>query len=137
MVNINTIISMLRRRIGDTESPYGFDDSLLQGYIEDAVYQVELDYPQGFTINSGVFNKEPDMNSAILFAIQAHYLFKVRTKDKADRDNFLMKKGRLTLDNTNQSSDHKETLELIEKEYKKTLYRVKNGGGSIEGVRVE
>jgi hypothetical protein len=47
-----------------------------------------------------------------------------------------MKKGRLTLDNTGQSKDHKETLELIEKEYSRLLYRLKHGG-SIHGVRME
>lgn len=130
------MISVLRRRIGDTEEPFTFTDDLLAGYIEDAVASVEMDWERGFEVTFGSFNIEPDKKDANLFCVKAHYLLKLRTKDKADRDNFRMVKGRLTLDNTNQSADHKDTLEFIEKEYRQTLHRMKNGG-SIKGIRME
>jgi hypothetical protein len=135
-MQMSDIVNVLRRRIGDTESPYTFTDELLIGYIEDAVASVEMDWSRGFEVNLGVFNQQPDKKDTNLFCIKAHYLIKLRTKDKADRDNFRMVKGRLTLDNTNQSADHKDTLEFIDKEYKQTLYRMKNGG-SIKGIRME
>jgi hypothetical protein len=130
------VINVLRRRIGDTEEPFTFTDDLLIGYIEDAVASVEVDWERGFEVSFGAFNVVPDKKDANLFCVKAHYLIKLRTKDKADRDNFRMVKGRLTLDNTNQSTDHKDTLELIDKEYKRLLYRAKNGG-RIDGVRME
>lgn len=133
---MSDILLILRRRIGDTEDPFTFDDDLLTGYIEDSVAQVEVDWTRGFEVEFGSFNQEPTKQDANLFCIKAHYLIKLRTKDKADRDNFRMVKGRLTLDNTNQSSDHKDTLELIDKEYRRVLYRAKNGG-NISGVRME
>jgi hypothetical protein len=137
-MDMTGILKILRRRIGDTDTPYTFTDDLLTGYIEDAVAQVEMDWERGFMVDSAssVFNIEPTMQDATLFCIKAHYLIKLRTKDKADRDNFRMVKGRLTLDNTNQSSDHKDTLEFIEKEYRRTIYRMKNSG-SLTGVRME
>lgn len=131
------IVNILRRRIGDDVEPFVFSDDSLTGYIEDAVAQVELDLPRGFVVDFGTFNQEPNKSDGILFAIKAHYLVKLRTKDKSDRDNFLLRKGSLTLDNTKQSSDHKETLDLLESEYKKALFQVRNGGLSIKGVRME
>lgn len=137
MANMNECLLMLRRRIGDTEEPYVFSDSLLMGYIEDAVAQVEMDYNRGITLNSNVFVEDIESTDVVLFTIKAHYLIKLRTKDKADRDNFLMKKGRLTLDNTGQAKDHADTLELINKEYVLALTKVKNGGSGFKGVRME
>lgn len=137
MPTIDDIIQTLRRRIGDTETPYTFDDALLTGYIEDAVAQVEIEWNRGYTCQSGVFNEEITLQDAILYAAKAHYLIVLRTKGKADRDNFLMQKGRLTLDNRNQAGDHKDTLDILEREYKRILFRAKSGGGSIQGVRVE
>lgn len=135
-MDIYQMVEMLRRRIGDTEEPYTFEDDILIGYIEDAVSYVEIDWARGYEVEFGSFNIEPNKLDASLFVLKAHYLIKLRTKDKADRDNFRMVKGRLTLDNTNQSSDHKDTLEHLTKEYRQALYRVKNGG-SIKGIRVE
>lgn len=135
-MNMNQVVGILRRRIGDTEEPYTFTDDLLVGYIDDAVSQVELDWNRGYIVEIDEFNQDVEKISANLFAIKAHYLIKLRTKDKADRDNFRMVKGRLTLDNTNQSKDHKDTLDVIEKEYRQTLYRARNGG-SIKGIRME
>lgn len=135
-MNMISIIKVLRRRIGDTETPYTFTDELLEGYIEDAVASVEVDWKRDFEVDSGLFSKEPSKQDVNLFCIKAHYLIKLRTKDKADRDNFRMVKGRLTLDNTNQSKDHMDTLEAIDKEYKQALYRTKNDG-TIKGIRME
>jgi hypothetical protein len=130
------VIEILRRRVGDTEDPFTYDDDLLTGYIEDAVAYVELDWERGYEVEFGSFNLEPSRIDANLFAVKAHYLIKLRTKDQADRNNFRMVKGRLTLDNTNQSKDHLDTLEMIDKEYRQLLHRSKNGG-SIKGLRME
>lgn len=137
MANMGECIAMLRRRIGDTEEPYTFSEDLLVGYMEDAVGMVELDYKRGIIAEYGMFEEDISIGDATLFVIKAHYLVKLRTKDKADRDNFLMRKGRLTLDNTNQAGDHAETIKLIDIEYKRVLYQAKNSGTSISGIRME
>lgn len=137
MANMDECVSMLRRRIGDTDEPFTFTDDLLIGYVEDAVSLVELDYKRNIITEFGQFNDDISITDATLFVIKAHYLVKLRSKDKADRDNFLMRKGRLTLDNTNQAKDHAETLRLIDVEYKRVLYQAKNSGGSIQGIRME
>lgn len=136
MANMQECIDTLRRRIGDTEEPFSFEDDLLTGYISDAVIEVELDYPRGIIVDFGFFTSEITAADVVLFCIKAHYLLKLRTKDKADRDNFLMKKGRLTLDNTNQAKDHMDTLDFIQKEYKRILVQFKNGG-LMKGIRME
>jgi hypothetical protein len=82
-------------------------------------------------------NYELQNIDAQLFAIKAHYIITLTTKSKADRDNFRMVKGRLTLDNTNQADDHAETLRLLDAEYRRTLFLIKNGGLANKGVRVE
>ncbi|WP_336784159.1 hypothetical protein [Paenibacillus illinoisensis] len=145
----NEILAIVRRRIGDTETPYTYADDLLLGYIGDAIDQVELEYQREVALNiivdsitnvvSGEIIAPLELTrlDAQLFATKAHYLITLRTKGQADRDNFRMVKGRLTLDNTNQSDDHAETLRLIDLEYRRALYRVKNGNGSIKGVRME
>jgi hypothetical protein len=135
-MQMSDVLLVLRRRIGDNVDPFTYDDDLLTGYVEDAVAQVELDWARGFSVDFGSFNVEPTKLDANLFCIKAHYLMKLSTKDQADRNNFRMVKGRLTLDNTNQAKDHKDTLDLIDKEYKKALYHSKNGP-TIKGVRLE
>jgi hypothetical protein len=137
MANMQECIDTLRRRIGDTEEPFTFADDLLTGYIGDAVDQVELDFNRGVVVSFGFFDTDITPIDVALFCIKAHYLMTLRAKDKAGRDNFRMVKGRLTLDNTGQAKDHKDTLELIDKEYIKALVRAKNGGKSIEGLRLE
>jgi hypothetical protein len=137
MANMQECIDVLRRRIGDTDTPFTFTDELLTGYVEDAVNQVELDWHRGVTTSFGLFDKEITMLDVTLFCVKAHYLIKLRTKDKADRDNFLMRKGRLTLDNTNQAKDHGDTLKIIDSEYRRVLYQAKNGSASIQGIRME
>lgn len=141
MLTVTDCLLVLRRRIGDTDLPYTYDDTLLTGYINDSVQAVELDWTRGFDIDSnGNFTStesyvvsKKDLN---LFSVKAHYLITLRTKDKADRDNFRMVKGRLTLDNTGQSKDHMDTLNMLDKEYKRTLHQTKNGT-TIKGVRME
>lgn len=130
------IVSILRRRIGDTTQTYTYDDTTLQGYISDAVGLVELEWEQLYEVVNGLFNMDVDSKSANVFAIKAHYLLALATKDVADRNNFLMKKGTLTLNNSHQSKDHLDTLNAIDKEYKRALYRAKNGG-SLHGLRME
>ncbi|MNT28031.1 hypothetical protein D3C72_1636880 [compost metagenome] len=137
MAEMQECVQILRRRVGDTETPYVFEDDLLIGYITDAVLHVELDHYRGISVMNNEFETAVDAIDAVLICIKAHYLLKLRTKDKADRDNFLMRKGRLTLDNTGQSGDHAETLKLINSEYQAMLVKVKNGGSSMKGVRME
>ena len=153
MLDAANCLNIFRRRIGDTESPVTYEDLLLLGYISDAIDQVEIEFPRNvsllITTTPGV-DPDPDVSTGEfitditltntdyqLYAIKAHYIITLRTKDKADRDNFRMVKGRLTLDNTNQSSDHDATLKWLDLEFKRVLYRVKNGASSISGVRVE
>jgi hypothetical protein len=137
MANMQECIDTLRRRIGDTEETYTYTDELLIGYIGDAVNEVELDYNRGIIVEFGTFADDITPQDVVLFCAKAHFLMTLRTKDLADRNNFRMVKGRLTLDNTNQSKDHAETLAILSKEYMKILFRVKSGGGSIKGMRVE
>jgi hypothetical protein len=147
MITVDDVLKVFRRRIGDTDTPFTYEDDLLYGYISDAVNQVEIDYNRGISVNittegditTATFDSPIDLQGgdAQLFAIKAHYIITLRTKDRSDRDNFRMVKGRLTLDNTNQSKDHAETLRLLDIEYKNTLYKARTGGFSIKGVRVE
>jgi hypothetical protein len=137
MANMQECIDTLRRRIGDNDTPFIFTDDLLTGYISDAVSEVELDYRRDITVDVGFFTNEITMQDVILFCVKAHYLITLRSKDKAGRDNFRMVKGRLTLDNTGQARDHKDTIEILEKEYARVLLRSRSNGGSIQGVRVE
>ena|SRR5437763_3642359 len=130
------VLQIFRRRIGDLTLPYTYDDSILQGYIEDAVAQVEIDWHRGYSVDFGLFNMSPSKQDANLFCIKAHYILQLSIKDQADRNNFRMVKGRLTLDNTNQAKDHLDTLNILNEEYKKFLLRAKNGP-TIKGVRME
>lgn len=130
------VLLVFRRRIGDLVAPYTYDDNTLTGYIEDAVAKVEMDWYRGYSVDNGVFNIEPSKQDTSLFCIKAHYLLQLSIKDQADRNNFRMVKGRLTLDNTNQAKDHLDTLNMLNDEYKKTLLRAKNGP-TIKGVRME
>lgn len=149
MAAANDILSIVRRRIGDTDAPYTYADDLLMGYISDAIDQVEIEYSRNISVSIETDEQTGDTLTEIvspvdlvradfqLYATKAHYLIVLRTKGQADRDNFRMVKGRLTLDNTNQSDDHAETLRIIDAEYKRALYRVKNGNSSLKGVRME
>lgn len=136
MANMEECLGILRRRIGDTEEPFTITDEILTGYMEDAVSVVETDYPRGIKTEFGLFVPDILLEDATLFAIKAHYLVALGIKSKSDRDNFLMRKGRLTLDNSRQSGDHKETLDLIDKEYKRVLAQRRNFG-QLKGIRME
>jgi hypothetical protein len=149
MVTVSDCLSTLRRRIGDTDTPFTYTDAILLGYISDAVDSVELEYQRGVSVlittdpitstTTGQFVTTVDLTplDAQVYAIKAHYLMTLGTKSQADRNNFRMVKGRLTLDNTNQAKDHKDTLDEISKEFTRALVRLKNGGSSIKGVRIE
>lgn len=152
MLLASDVLTVFRRRIGDTESPYTFEDVTLYGYISDAIAQIEVDWARGisFSITEEDIGEgnivtrydivtDYDLQSVDtqLFAVKSHYLITLTTKSKADRDNFRMVKGRLTLDNTNQAKDHAETLRILDSEYKRTLLVIKNGGLGIKGIRVE
>lgn len=137
MANMQDCLDALRRRIGDTDTPYTYADSLLTGYISDAVNEVELDYERGISVQYGTFPKDISTSDVVLFCVKAHYLMTLRNKDLSDRNNFRMVKGRLTLDNTNQSKDHADMLAHLTAEYTRVLFRAKSGGNSIKGVRVE
>jgi hypothetical protein len=130
------VLLTFRRRIGDLTVPYTYDDSTLEGYLSDAVARVEDDWTRGFSVDFGLFNQAPTKSDANLFCIKAHYLLQLSIKDQADRNNFRMVKGRLTLDNTNQAKDHLDTLNLLNEEYKSALLRAKNGS-TIKGIRLE
>jgi hypothetical protein len=133
---MSDVLLVFRRRIGDLTTPYTYDDITLQGYIEDAVAQVEMDWTRGFSVDFGLFNQIPTKQDASLFCIKAHYLLQLSIKDQADRNNFRMVKGRLTLDNTNQAKDHLDTLNMLNEEYRKVLLKAKNGS-TIKGIRLE
>jgi hypothetical protein len=136
VVNMPECLQILRRRLGDTDTPSVFTDDLLTGYIEDAVPIVETDFPKGIITEFGLFTADIPVTNAILFAIKAHYLTVLGTKTRSDRDNFLLRKGGLTLDNSRQSSDHKETLSLIDKEYRRVLTQARSDG-QLKGIRME
>lgn len=142
MYGLTDCLPILRRRIGDTVSPYTYDDTTLEGYISDAIQYVETDWYRGLDVDtsnnivssiSGINLGKKDLN---LFCVKAHYLVQLMIKDQADRNNFRMVKGRLTLDNTNQAKDHLDTLNLLDKEYRRILHQTKNGP-TIQGVRME
>ncbi|HLI46306.1 MAG TPA: hypothetical protein VKU94_03850 [Geobacterales bacterium] len=141
MYGLADCLPILRRRIGDMVSPYTYSDTVLESYLSDAIQYVETDWNRGLDVDSdnnivspnNIVLTKKDLN---LFCVKAHYLIQLMSKDQADRNNFRMVKGRLTLDNTNQSKDHLDTLNLLDKEYRRLLHQTKNGP-TIRGIRME
>lgn len=129
-MNIADTISTIRRRIGDNDSSsYIYEDSDLIGYIEDSISSLNLD----INIVSDEYSVVISKDLSFIIALKSIILIKYTEKISADRDNFLLRKGRLTVDNTNQSSDHGETIKMLEDELKSKMYYY----GEIGGVRVE
>lgn len=135
-------INRLRRRIHDMDQEnLRFTDDDLYGYISDAVDELEMGrYAKGVAVDEGDFVRRADgrpvvitIDDMVIYTIKAQILLKLSLKDIADRDNFSLRKNNLSVDTTKQSSDHKETLEILEKHLDQYIYRSRK----IVGVRVE
>lgn len=139
---MNKAISRFRLRIQDVEDENArFTNSDLYEYISFAVDELEMDeYRKGIYVDEGDFlnksNGKPapvTTDDIIIYVLKAQILLKIALKDIADRDNFSLSKNNLRVDTSQQSSDHKDSLEILEKQLKQYLYRRKR----ITGVRVE
>jgi hypothetical protein len=126
----------LRRRIGDTDSSsYLYDDATLQGFIADATNELNLGASivySGSIVQDYNDDISPEMSA--LFAIKSHILVAYGEKASANRDNLLLKKSEMTIDNRNQAADHAKTIEDLEAELQRRLIRYYND--NISGVRV-
>jgi len=137
-MTITGVLNKLRRRLGDTDSNnYVFTDSELKGYIGDSIPRVKnyLSSSLEYDEKNQTLSREVSSEEADLLALQAHILVTIRIKSSADRDNFSIRKGRLRIDNTKQSSDHAETLSRLEKEKRELIWEM--CCSNLQGVRVE
>jgi len=138
------VIDKLRRAINDIEEEQDFSDDTLYGYIVDAVDELEFGrYQKGIMVHNGDFVRIGDSTPVVLsggekslYSIAAHILLKTSLKDRADRENFVLKKNRLSVDTTKQSSDHGETLKTLQDRMTHVINNLK-GHFRTTGVRVE
>lgn len=127
---INDTIQSVRRFIGDTDSTnYIYQPEDLRGYIEDAIDELGFN----IIIENDDYKEEISKDISIIIAIKTSILIKNAEKNKADRDNFLLRKGKLTIDNTNQPNNHLESIEILEKKLKQKIFYY----NSKKGVRLE
>lgn len=139
---VKDTINRLRRSINDLEEERDFTDQILYEYLQDAVDELEMgDYKKGRYINTGEFYNSKNIiewvpnTERMLYSVKAHILMKTGIKDKADRDNFLLRKNKLTIDTSSQSDDHEKTISILNERLNKMLYQLKHS--PISGVRVE
>lgn len=122
---LNHMISMLRRRINDTDTDAPlYEDEDLYYFLTDAVDELELYlFKKNRYISDGEFrdvltNKEIVVPhpERIIYVIQAAILVITAIKIKADRDNFALRKPTLSVDTSRQSQDHAKTLEILKED---------------------
>lgn len=150
---MKSTISKLRRRANDTVQPYTFSDELLYGFIADAVDALELEsLRMGRAVKDGDFIDartgrpvEVSSSEQAVYVLKAFILLTTAIKSGSDRDNFNLRKPNLAVDTSKQSSDHAETIRLLNQELDKLLFNlIFNGSGGgmgarmgMSGVRVE
>lgn len=143
---MQSAINKLRRLIGDdegeTSADNNFSDEFLYNYIADAADELELGlYKTGVVVRDNDFyNKSGEVVNLSgaeqnIYCRMAQIIIKAGVRDKADRENFLIRKGKLTIDLSRQSSSHGETLKDLEKKLMSAISLLKMS--SIKGVRVE
>lgn len=135
MLDLVDVIKMVRKRISDdipTELRY--DDNYIKDLISMAIISPPLDdVLGGLAISGDNFTRKITAAEAYIIAIQAHlqYLFSLKTG--SDRDSISITKGRLRIDNTQQSRDIERTIILTQEEFNRAFYYAYG----INGVRVE
>lgn len=139
---IKDTIARLRRSINDLEEEQDFTDEVFYDYLRDAVDELEAgEYKRHREIKNGDFYSSNGRVQSVanaertLYALKAHSNIKLGIKDKADRDNFMLRKNNLTVDTSGQSDNHKNTLSILDAKINKLLYQLRYS--NINGVRVE
>lgn len=137
MPTISDVIKAVRIRIGDydlNEQRYG-DDFIIE-LIGMAISSPPLSSVLSDLFidpNSLEFNRNVNNTEKNLIAIKSHLHYLYSLKTSTDRDNISITKGRLRIDNTQQSRDVENSIKLVDEEFKKAFYYA----FGVKGVRVE
>lgn len=71
---VSELVPKLRRAIGDNETPYAYNDSILAEYIMDSMEGIEIFYPHDYEIDRTDGTVTPDISTIDqhLFILNAH-----------------------------------------------------------------
>ncbi len=136
MTDISLILEKVRIRINDYVLPYEFSDEFLLGLINLAMGDARLCRVLGnltLNVDQTAIERDLNMKEINLLAVATHLQFLYAIKTSTDRSTLSMAKGRLRIDNTEQSRNLQETIDRIESEFKQLLANFIE----LEGVRVE
>lgn len=115
---IEELIPRLRRAIGDTnEENYDYSDTLLEEYIEDAVFNLLVRFQHDYDVEDGLIEPEPSELEKTMFIIQA----KLDLINRQPR--FSFSSGTLSV--THRGDDRKE----LEAKLKKAVRKAKTAKG--------
>jgi hypothetical protein len=135
MPNLADVIQNIRIRIGDYDaSNQRYNDDFIKRIISMALSSTPLNnLITNLFINGDDFNRVITPAEENLIAIKSHLQYLYSLKTTTDRDNISITKGRLRIDNTQQSRDIANSITMVEEEFNKALYY----SFGVSGVRVE
>ncbi len=135
MSNLTDVIQNIRIRIGDFDiNNQRYTDDFIKSLISMALSSAPLNnLLNNLSIDGDNFNRTISSAEGDLIAIKSHLHYLYSLKTATDRDNISITKGRLRIDNTQQSRDIANSITLVEEEFKKALYY----HFRVSGVRVE
>lgn len=129
MYSLGDLIEGLKSQIGDFEADFTDDRLIL--YIKRALNDLSR-YVGNVQIVSNELSRPLSSYEYELVLVKAAILLAEALKMSADRDNFVITKNKLRIDNTKQASDHSKTLEYLNTKLNSLLMY-----GYLRGVRVE
>lgn len=127
--SLGDLIEGLKSQIGDFEADFTDDRLIL--YIKRALNDLSR-YVGNVQIVSNELSRPLSSYEYELVLVKAAILLAEALKMSADRDNFVITKNKLRIDNTKQASDHSKTLEYLNTKLNSLLMY-----GYLRGVRVE
>ena len=136
-----SIVRHVRSLLSDTdESSFWKEDWEINDAITIAVPEVEIEYPQGFTVTvSGEdsITPTPDEPSKVLFSYKAAIIIREGSESQSTRDTIFVKDGDTTIDTTKGASSRGKSLTSLKSDYQRLIDRLTiNDLDGVKGFRI-
>jgi len=136
-----TILRQVRVLISDTDtSDLWKQDWEVNDAITAAVPEVELDYPQGYSVlvsGESTISPAPDETTKKLFALKTAIIIVSAEAVKSDRESIYVKDGDTAIDTTKGGANKAKLLESLKADYDKLINQLNINIEGTKGYRID
>ena len=136
-----SILQQSRSLLGDTDaSDYWKQDWEINEAITMAVAQVEIDYPQGYSVTvsgEGSITPAPDDTSKLLFAYKTAIIIREGEESKSNRESIYVKDGDTVIDTTKGGSSSIKSLSELMAIYQRMIDGLYIQSATVGGYKID